>query len=364
MQVYLHGNCQASAIGWLLAEARPDLTLKSREVHTFDLASPAARAEYRADIEGADLILTQPISDGYRHVDDLSLSRILASKRPGTRVLVFPSIYFRGYTLQSFALNMPGHIMDYHDVHVADMYRLGLSAEECHERISASDFFSRTFVLDEVLAGLRELIRREQACRADARVSPILAADLDRELLFHTFNHPGRRVLASVTRDLMRAAGEAIELQEDGVSPLNNIRIMPYASAAHHLGLDEMALPELGQMVRLHVAETLLAYVQAAYESYHAVGREAVSAALERHPETAAYLLRYRGSPPGQAVGFSPTSHVLGLFHLLLDRHPTRPEVQYWTQALARIGPTEVLRQFLHSDERQDRLRRTGRRDA
>ena len=244
MRVYLHGNCQVSGVGYLLAEARPDLLLKSREVHTFDLDSAAAHAEYRADIADADLILTQPISDGYRQVDDLSLSWILARKRPDTRVLVFPSIYFRGYTLQSFELDMPGHIMDYHDVHVADMYRLGMSAEECYECISASDFFSRAFVLDEVLACLRELIRREEACRADARVSPILATELDRELLFHTFNHPGRRVLASVTRDLMRAAGTVIELPENGPSPLNSIRIMPYPSAAYHLGLDEVALPE------------------------------------------------------------------------------------------------------------------------
>lgn len=351
MRVYIHGNCQASAIGWLLQEVRPDWTITSREVHTFDIASPAAFEAYIADVASADLILAQPISENYRGVDYLSLAWLKAQKPPGATLLVFPSIFFRGYAQQSFALGQPGHLMEYHDVHVADMYRSGVPAAECHERIASEGFFTRGFVLGEVMEGLRELIRREEAYATHARVSPILARDLERALLFHTFNHPARAVLVEVTEQLMAAADAPVTLARVGMDYLNKDRIMPYRSAVLHLGMDPAVLPELGCIVRSHVSETLLEYVRAVYESYDTIGPEAVSAALSRSGEASAYLARFRGSVATRPAGFDASAHIHDLYALLLRRQPSPAEVQYWVRSLGEIGLTETLRQFLASPE-------------
>lgn len=356
MRVYIHGNCQASAIGWLLGEVRPGWIVRSREVHTFPIGNPSEFEAYQADVAHADLILAQPISPNYRGVDHLSLDWIRANKAAQATLLVFPSIHFRGYTIQSFALEMPGHLMDYHDVHVADMYRLGTSPEEAHARIVSDDFFTRAFVLAEVLDALREIVRREEACGAAARVSPILSRRLEREFLFNTFNHPTRSVLADVTEQLMRAAGAPVTLSTNGPCYLDPIRIMPYHSAARHLGLRREALPELGQVVRRHVAETLLDYVKAAYASYEEVGPEAVSAALARHAEAGAYLARFHGSGhSSHAQAFDASAQVESLYHGLLRRHPTPVEVRYWVRSLSEIGLTEVVHRFLGSAEYLDR---------
>jgi hypothetical protein len=354
MRIYIHGNCQASAVGWMLREARPDLVIKSREVHTVDLNSRADLDLYEDDVRGADLILTQPISETYRNVEIFSLKWLRNNKQPHAPLLVFPSIHFRGYNLQSFALDVPGHIMDYHDVHVADMYSSGLSAEACHDRITSPTFFTKAFVLSEVLACLRELVRREEACRADARVSPILSEHLNDELLFHTFNHPARRVLRSVTERLMEAAGDPIQLEVNGVSYLNNVRIMPYHATALHLGLPPAQVPELGEMIRLHVAESLLDYVRAAYASYEQVGPSMVRAKLESHPEAHAYLRRFRQADQWNSESFNPASFIESLFHTLLLRHPTSLEVQYWVDVLPDVGPAHVVQQFTSSPEFQD----------
>lgn len=355
MRVYIHGNCQASAIGWLLQEVRPDWTITSREVHTFDITAPAAFEAYCADVASADLILAQPISENYRDVDYLSLAWLRAQKPPSATLLVFPSIFFRGYAQQSFALGLPGQLMEYHDVHVADMYRSGAPVAECHERITAEDFFTRGFVLGEVMEGLRELIRREEAYATHARVSPILARDLERALLFHTFNHPARAILVEVTEQLMAAAGAPVTLERDGVDYLNNNRIMPYHSAVLHLGIDPATLLELGCIVRSHVSETLADYVQAVYDNYDTIGPEEVSAALSRNHEASAYLARFRGSVATRPQGFDASAHIHGLYALLLRRQPSPDEIQYWVRSLGEIGLTETLRQFLESPEYAER---------
>ncbi|WP_246697014.1 WcbI family polysaccharide biosynthesis putative acetyltransferase [Methylobacterium planeticum] len=354
MRIYGHGNCQASAVGWLLREVRPEWQIKSREVQTFDLSSDEELEQYHVDIEEADIILAQPISDGYRGVDTLSLSQIQARKRPDTGLFIFPSMHFRGYNIESFAIGVEGYGLGYDDVHVADMYASGVSVDECYDRISSPTFFTRAFVLYEVMVCLRELIRRETACGAHARVSSILADKLDQELLFHTFNHPARKSLVGVTEQLMSAAGVPVTIPVGGMSYLSNIRIMPYPSTVIHLGLDPTALPELGQRVQMHVAMSTFDFVKSAYEQYGNAGRDAVRAALSQHPQASWYQARFEGSKPLHCEAFDAASFVESLFHTLLKRHPTSPEVQYWVKMLPSIGPAEVVRRFTASAEFQD----------
>jgi hypothetical protein len=354
MRVYVHGNCQASAIGLMLQEARPDWDIVSREVHTFDVADPGNIEAYQEQVSGADLILAQPISDDYRGVEFLSLSWIRANKGPGSMLRVFPSIYFRGYNPQSFDLHMDGHLMDYHDVHVADMFLAGIEPEECHERIASPSFFTQDFVLAEFFQSLRNLTQREQSTGVDARASSIILSEHNREPLFHTFNHPGRTVLRGVTEQLMRAAGHAVAIDPEGPSYLSNIRIMPYRSLAMHLGMANEALPEQGLMIRLGTVESLRNYVEAAHGCYRAAGPEALRERLAAYPQAGAYLKRFHQAE--QRPSLDADQLVLGLFRELMGREPCGWEVEYWVKGLPGLGPEEVVRRFVGSAEYQDRL--------
>ncbi|WP_336488258.1 WcbI family polysaccharide biosynthesis putative acetyltransferase [Methylobacterium nigriterrae] len=357
MRVYCHGNCQASALGWLLAEIKPNWTIKSREVHNFDILQPTQFEQYCDDIRSADIILSQPVSDNYRGVDFLSLSWLKAHKRPDGQLCVFPSIHYRGYNPQIFGLGIEAYKIGYDDVHIADMYASGLSVEECHDRITSPMFFTRAFVLSEAMTNLRELIRREDVTGSHARVSPILATRMDQELLFHTFNHPNRRILVSVVEQLMAAAGQPVTLPLVGMCYLNNTRIIPYPSAVTSLGMDVSAVPERGLFVHLHVAMPLVDFVKKAYEAYEQAGREQLRTAISNNKWASAYLERYRNSQPLEQ-GFNAGSFVEGLFRTLLRRHPTAPDVAYWVKRLSEIGPAEVVRHITLSDEFQDRENR------
>lgn len=356
MRIYVHGNCQASAIGWTLQESQPHWDIQSREVHTFDVASSEVYEAYREQVRRADLILAQPISDGYRDVEFLSLSWLRANKSSDATIAVFPSIYFRGYNPFSFDLHMDGHIMGYHDVHVADMFLAGVSSEECHHRIASPSFFTRDFAQSEFFRNLRTLARREQAAAVDAFASPFILNHYDQELLFHTFNHPGRSVMCSVINQLMRVAGLDVTIAASGPSYLNNIRIMPYRSLATHLDMQEAALHEMGLMIRLDVVESLRNYVEAAYDCYRAAGPEAVRKRICAYPEAEAYLQRFNQS--GKVPRFEGSPLALSLFRILLGREPSDWEVQYWVKVLDEVGPGEAMRCFVESTEYQDRLGR------
>lgn len=355
MHVYVHGNCQASAIGWMLREAHPDWDIVSHEVHAVDIASPDMGEPYRAQVRRADLILAQPISDGYRGVEHLSLSWLKANKRADAVLKIFPSIYFRGYNPSSFDLHMDGHIMDYHDVHVADMFLAGVSPGECHDRIAAPGFFTQGFAQSEFFRNLRSLARREREAKADALASPIILREYDRELMFHTFNHPSRRILCGVIDQLLQAAGLSTRVAAMGRSYLDNVRIMPYRSLAAHLDIPDEAIPERGLMIRPGVVESLRDYVEAAYGCYRAAGEAAVRERIAAHPEAGAYLRRFHHD--GAGAGLDLHGLALSLFQELLGRDPSDWEVRYWVKVMDEAGPEDGVRRFTGSAEFRDRLR-------
>ena len=248
--------------------------------------------------------------------------------------------------------------MGYHDVHVADMFLAGIASQECYERIASSTFFTRDFVLSEFFMSLRSLAQRERVARVDATASRLILDAHQVGLLFHTFNHPSRGLLRNVIDQLMHSVGQSVEIPAEGRSYLDNIRIMPYRSLALHLGLQPETVPEMGQMIRLGIVESLRDYVEAAYECYRVAGPEPLRERLVAYPEAGAYLQRFHGTGQGGGAKLNADLLILGLFRTLLDREPAWPEVQYWVSALAEIGPAEVMQRFVGSDEYRGRQAR------
>ena len=95
MKVYVHGNCQSYVVAGMLGEIYPSWDIRYFEVHARPIIDQ--NEEYRQVVAAADLILAQPIHDGFRSREDLSLTWVREAAKPSAVVTVFPSMHFVGH---------------------------------------------------------------------------------------------------------------------------------------------------------------------------------------------------------------------------------------------------------------------------
>jgi len=350
MIIYLHGNCQVAAMVAMMHEqdTSKDLVINYNKVHLVDTSSPAARAMMLSHASQSDVIVTQPIADGYNGVDFLSTSWLKANKRPDARLLTLPSIFFRGYNISSFALNLPGHITDYHDAHIADMFVSGISPEDCFARIGSTSFLSEQFVRDELLACLLELREREKAHNIDLRLSSFLWERYDERQLFHTFNHPSRVIIVEAVRQLYAALGIDPSRIRPGRDHLATTFIPAHPSIARYLGIQTDAAREM--IILPQGILSLRDFVRMAYESYAKIGRDEVRRQLYGNKEAAAYLLRFQGHHHGN----QSQALVERLYQELLHRSPAPDDVIYWRDRIDANGVLDVVEAISQTEEARE----------
>ena len=350
MRIYVHGNCQASALRWLLSSL-DGIEVNSREVHLIDPLNVQDVELYKADISAADIVLTQPIADGYHGVDFLSFNWVKGSARDGATILRFPSIYFRGYALSHYALEMKGHITDYHDVHIADMYCAGFSDEECAAALRSTSFWSSEFVNSEILVSLRSLMIREERFGLDLRCSSFIAGHLNQEVLFHTFNHPSRKTLVHIGNKFLERIGRPPSLSDDGLEFLDQTSMPLYPSLAECLGLQRFARDE----VKLPTATFLWgAFVRQVYASYDRLGgRVAVARHLEANGGAKRYLERFRRSRATEATDLASGTQLIvrDLYAEIFGRSPNVVEATYWIDVIKERGIIAAVDQIRASEE-------------
>jgi hypothetical protein len=349
MRVYVHGNCQASALRWLLS-AVEGLHVESREVHLIDILDDKAIEEYKRDIRSHDVILAQPIADNYHQIECLSLSWIQRNIKSSARLLTFPSIFFRGYNPSSFALEMKGHITDYHDVHMADMYLLGVSAKSCVEWLRSDTFWSAEFVNSEVLLALKSLMKREEGFDVHLRCSGLIAQHLGNDRLFFTFNHPSRFVLHHLGSKFLNSLGVLSSLPVRGVEYLDQTCMPLYPSLIGALGL-----PRSGdEQVRLpNMILSWEDFAEQVYSSYDRLGgKQAVAHRLSTNEGARRYLDRFRRA---HAVTFGAL--VNSLYSELLGRPPNDTERRYWAAFIESRGITAAVDEIRASEEATHRVR-------
>ncbi len=129
LKIYVHGNCQAPALGDLVAEACGNsVEVTTRQVFSLDLEKDVEG--YRRDVMTADVILTQPVSENYRGVEFLSSDWIKVNARADATILTVPVIFHRGQLPQCFPMtSWHEDRLAYHDAHALDYFLNGKEAD-------------------------------------------------------------------------------------------------------------------------------------------------------------------------------------------------------------------------------------------
>ena len=102
MRIYIHGNCQATVLARMLSEIFPVSTIKGREVHLVKV--PDEHSDVVEDVRNADIIICQPVKQGYKGVEWFSSDFIKGEKRLQAQFLTLSNAFFRGHHPEYFLL--------------------------------------------------------------------------------------------------------------------------------------------------------------------------------------------------------------------------------------------------------------------
>lgn len=343
MKIYVHGNCQAPALAGLLTEALGGkAAISSRQVYDVDLAVEGKA--YEKDIRTADVILTQPVTPGYRGTDVLSTHWIRKNAKADARILLFPVAYHRGQIPQSFPLpELYADRLAYHDAHAIDFFLRGESVETFVEATSASDFLPPAFVQAEMIATTMEMLRREHSIDFDVTVMDIIASEMTTSQPLLTVNHPQRSVMVQVANRLLRLMDRAERVELEGRAILDHYIVSPYLSTAlalGHVGTD-LRMDEVGY---LNAWETRQAFYEEVFEEYRRAGQDAILSSMARS-DLPNYLKRHKAARATASSG-NDRALIEGLYQSFFGRSAASFEVLHHLRTLEHAGLPAVLHAF------------------
>ncbi len=200
MRIHIHANCQAVPIAGMLAEVYPDWEISFFEVHAQPIVDQIDR--YYESVSTADIVLSQPVHNGFRERDDLSLGWIKANVRSRDALIVFPSLHFAAHQPGWVANPFPGI-----DLLAAHLLATGLQPEAALQQLLSPDLLADSDVEREIELATAETKRREIDDGVDVKISPFLDEHSDKRLLFHINNHPMRETAVFITNRILERMG-------------------------------------------------------------------------------------------------------------------------------------------------------------
>ena len=200
MDVHIHANCQAIPIAGMLREADPDWRVTWFEVHGPEIIEHFD--EHCARVRTADLVISQPIHQGYRDREELSIDWIRDHIRPDATLLVVPSMHFSGHHPGLDGLPLTG-LPFLSNLLAAHLVASGCASDDAVRLLLSDNLLSDAEIDTEIQTSLDETTRRETEDHIDIRIGPFLAKHCRTRTLFHIQNHPLRETAAFVANQIL-----------------------------------------------------------------------------------------------------------------------------------------------------------------
>lgn len=196
------GNCQARPLASIFAASLPNAQITATAI--VHLLADKDEPDYAAFFEAADVIFSQRVTDNYP-CSFLRTSRL--KETYGNKVICFPNLYYSGYNPElSYLRNearkpIGGPLGDYHSRTIFKAWQQGLTVKEAVLRHYDIVYNQENYAgLPE--KSIQELYQRE--AETDVRIIDWIEAQLWRQRLFFTFNHPTQALLKQLALSLIR----------------------------------------------------------------------------------------------------------------------------------------------------------------
>jgi hypothetical protein len=198
-----------------------------------------------------DLVLSQPVSDGYKDTNLFSTKTLRANIKIGTRHLILPNCYFTGYDPVPFQTTNNKHEIISNDVGISYYPSISLKSLLSGDiKQACIDWCNMEAYTKEELAfnyekSIVELKQRESKVfdngyGTDVVISDYIEANYKSSFLFHTYNHPTNLLLIELSRRVMNLLGiPNINLGHKlDKEILGNVSIPPPPSVYYGSGMD------------------------------------------------------------------------------------------------------------------------------
>ena len=196
-----------------------------------------------------DLIISQPVSEGYRDNNIFSTRRLRERVKNGGIHLVLANCYFTGYDAMPFQItDKNGNI-----IHIDNIsYYPAVSFENLLEGdiIGACKNWCdmEEFKIHELENNywktITELKEREERVfdnnyGVDIKISDYIEENYRKKHLFHTYNHPTNELLYELTRRIMDRIGmKGVKINKTEKELLGDTSIPPHISVYIHMNMD------------------------------------------------------------------------------------------------------------------------------
>lgn len=247
MRVYIHANCQAVPFAGMLNEAYPDWQISFFEVHAQPIVEQVDR--YYECVRTADVVLTQPIHDGFRAREDLCIGWIRANVRRDALLIVIPSLHFGAHQATWEINPFPGF-----DLLAAHLVASGLRPADALRHLLSNNMLTDDDIEVEIATAIAENKRRELEDKIDVKISPFLEANSRGRLLFHTNNHPMRETAVFITNGILERMGFPRRVSVEGHDYQADMHVPPLPSITRFLASRSGMTPDpaVYETVRLH----------------------------------------------------------------------------------------------------------------
>lgn len=184
------GNCQAKPLSELI-EFKSSNFIVDRyiEVHLYEHENSINK-----ELEKADYIITQNISDKYKGINTKHLKAKYADK-----LTVIPGLFFKGehpdwfYPPRVEGKRPQSPIGDYHNKTVFDSFFKGLNVEQTLKNLNDYEYNIKHYK-NEAVESIKELKERELIC--DTKISDVIEKAYNEGVFqFHSFNHPNKKLM-------------------------------------------------------------------------------------------------------------------------------------------------------------------------
>jgi Flp pilus assembly protein TadD len=205
--IWILGNCQAAPLSFMLNAEQ----CFSSQYRCVDLIPPIHRQPVALQqlildevVPRIDYVFTQDI------LNEAFPLRTDSLKDKTNRITVFPTCHFAAYHPDIMSLKQSGRTVmeplsvSYHSCVVLHSFFNDRSESECAERLRRGDWFTGEYDVF-VESVFQEL--RERESRWDIKLTRLLADRFEREILFHTVNHPKAEILHEIASSMMSRLG-------------------------------------------------------------------------------------------------------------------------------------------------------------
>lgn len=228
----VYGNCQSEPLkSFLLTSQEFSSRWESLEIPAIHLMTNEQLDSFKNNLNKLSLVIYQNVKRG-----EFSTENILNSLPSHCCQISIPSLFFNGYNPEIAYLRQSRSQLFYHD-------RIMLKHIEEYETfcklLLSDDYFSKSFSLDCVNAGIEELEIREHNQNLTIIISDFIQENFRKARLFHILNHPTSILLKELANRILCYLGISANFENtDSVPALDGFQFPIYRSHYQNLDLE------------------------------------------------------------------------------------------------------------------------------